>query len=221
MGMSYQTNSEPWWNVYNDMLHPAYRSLIAAEETASIMQCFSFTSLPGLLQTEHYSNAVTTGTQLSPLSREEREQFSTLRIERQWHVFERPHPPQLEVIIDEPTLYRRVGNAQVLCEQLQHLIRLAQLPFITIRVLPLSRPIDYCGDHGLYNFILLTPPDNQSGSLYCEQTAAHTQIFTDVPVEVRRYQLLFRYLWQEALPAEKTIALLESIYTTLARSANA
>lgn len=39
-------------------------------------------------------------------------------------------------VIDEAVLHRPVGGAEVHSEQLQHLVKMAQLPHVTIQVLP-------------------------------------------------------------------------------------
>jgi hypothetical protein len=202
---------------YQDILHPAYAELIKARQTAEELHYFNILGIPGLLHTEDYSRAVTQPTQFVPMTATELQLFVELRLKQQWHILGRPKPPRLDVLLDESLLHRHVGGIEVMREQLLHLIKLAQLPHITVRVLPLSRPIDYYGEFGLTSFTLLKFRDgNETQQALYREPSAYRQSFSLDPFHVRAYGSLFRYLWEDALSAEKSQTLIERIIEQLA-----
>jgi hypothetical protein len=204
-----------WWDTYTPVLDPAYHALIKAEQTATKIQSFDIAGLHGLLQTEDYSRAITRS-RLLPMSKVEFESLADLRLKRQWHVFEKAQPPVMQVVLDESVLHRRVGGAEVLREQLLHLARLAKVPHINIRILSLTRPIDYYGDFGLYSFVLLS--DGIYRGLYREQAGSYFQSSTEYITDLRRYEILFAHLWQESLDEEESQALLQKLADILTQA---
>jgi hypothetical protein len=65
------------------------------------------------------------------------ERLVRVRMRRQ-QVLDREPPPQLSVVLDESVLKRRVGDDQVMHEQLQRLAREVDRPNLTLRILPLE-----------------------------------------------------------------------------------
>jgi transcriptional regulator with XRE-family HTH domain len=97
--------------------------------------------VPGLLQTEDYARAVMLGWNsmfTEPPSEIER-RIEARRLRQQ--VLQRDPPLQLSVVMDESVLHRRLGEASVMREQLQHIVAASRLPNIRVRILPLK------GDH--------------------------------------------------------------------------
>ncbi|MEN3610268.1 DUF5753 domain-containing protein [Plantactinospora sp. ZYX-F-223] len=60
-----------------------------------------------------------------------------IRIGRQ-AALDRPNPPRISAIIEELALRR--GEAEIMAEQIRHLITLTERPNITIRIVPLDAP---------------------------------------------------------------------------------
>jgi hypothetical protein len=58
------------------------------------------------------------------------------RMERQRRTISRPDPPTSWFIIDELSLYRLVGSAQIMAIQLRLLLDVAAMPGVTVQVLP-------------------------------------------------------------------------------------
>lgn len=212
-----KAKQQAWWEAYSNVLEPGYRALITAEAEAVGLQSFEPNVVPGLLQTEDYIRASTYRAAQLTMDTDTAEKLVELRLERQWRLLERADPLQMEVIIDESVLHRQLGGVEVLREQLLHLAKLARLPHITIRVIPLTRPIDYY-DFGLCGFVLMKPRDAASGKpgLYCHDIP-HGQLFTEEPAEVWRYQVFFRKMWQAALSPERSLGLIENMADRLTR----
>jgi hypothetical protein len=53
-------------------------------------------------------------------------------------VFDRPEPPLYGAVIDEAVLSRPIGGAEVMREQLGHLIKLLDHPCITLQIVPMA-----------------------------------------------------------------------------------
>jgi hypothetical protein len=64
-----------------------------------------------------------------------------LRMQRQ-ELLTRAEPPSLHFILDEAVIRREIGGKAVTRRQLKQLVELAQLPNVTIRIVPFS--------HGMY-----------------------------------------------------------------------
>lgn len=89
--------------------------------------------VPGLLQTERYARAVFNG-HCPPLESETLEQHLEARLERQKLLTRKPMV-QFSFVLWEPALRNPVGGREVLKEQLQRLLELAQLPNVEVQVM--------------------------------------------------------------------------------------
>jgi transcriptional regulator with XRE-family HTH domain len=94
--------------------------------------------VPGLLQTEDYARAVMLGWHsmfTEPPSEVER-RVEARRLRQQ--VLQRDPPLQLSIVMDESVLHRKLAEAPVMREQLQHIVEVSRLPNIRVRILPLK-----------------------------------------------------------------------------------
>ncbi len=90
--------------------------------------------MPGLLQTRDYARALFEAWQ-SVDDDSDLDQLVSARIDRQV-ILDRARPPSLWAVIDETALYRRIGDAKVMREQLEHLAEMAGRPKNTIQIVP-------------------------------------------------------------------------------------
>ena len=58
------------------------------------------------------------------------------RMQRQQRVLYRPDPPTAHFVVDELSLYRRVGSPEIMLAQMRHLLDVARLPHVVLQVLP-------------------------------------------------------------------------------------
>ncbi|MFA1548589.1 helix-turn-helix transcriptional regulator [Actinomadura chokoriensis] len=86
--------------------------------------------VPGLFQTEDYARAA-----LSSGMVDDVERAVKTRLARQEAVFGQPNPPRLTVILSWAVLAQPVGSANVMREQISHLLTVADLPHVNLRVL--------------------------------------------------------------------------------------
>ncbi|MFB9853802.1 helix-turn-helix domain-containing protein [Micromonospora andamanensis] len=120
---------EGWWQ----RLGGKYATYIAYETEAAELKNFEPMLVPGLLQTERYAREVNIiGRETDPATVEQR---VVARMTRQEVLHRQPTPLRLHAILSEASLRTEVGGPEVLREQLHHLVKVSQLPNVTIQVL--------------------------------------------------------------------------------------
>lgn len=121
-----------WWTEFPGV--PTWLELLLGmEAAAATIHCYDAMVVRGLFQTPAYCRAVIRGGE-PDLSDDEVHQRVELRMARQ-DVLNRPEPPQVWCVLDESVLHRQAEEPDVLPEQLEHLIKLAELPNVHIQVL--------------------------------------------------------------------------------------
>lgn len=122
-----------WWHPYGDALYPWARHYIGLETGVSAIRGYRTTLVPDLLQTEDYQRAALARD--SRVSDTELDRLVELGRRRR-ELLDGPDAPQLWFVLDETVLRRRVGSAQVMRAQLDHLLEAGHRPNITVQVLP-------------------------------------------------------------------------------------
>jgi hypothetical protein len=113
---------------------PGFRSWPEYEDKASRLSVWSPGIVHGLLQTEDYARSL-----LSTLPGATAEAVTARlanRMERQRRVLYREKPPSVCFVVDHTALYRCVGSAEVMADQMSHLSVVAALPNVMLQVLP-------------------------------------------------------------------------------------
>ena len=198
-----QSRAKTSWQAKLEMSE--VRILAELEAAAVFIRTFGGLLVPGLLQTAGYARAVI-GALRPELSFAEVENRVELRLMRQ-AVLTEEDPPSYWAIIDDAALRRPVGGRAVMREQLFQLIELAQLPNVTVQVLPyrVGAHAGMCGDFGILSFSEPTDQDivyleHNAGDLYLDHREQKEQI--------ARHLRAFDYLIPEALrPDESILAL--------------
>ncbi|MBI1758052.1 MAG: helix-turn-helix domain-containing protein [Actinobacteria bacterium] len=127
----------PRWSIYKDVATPEYISFLGYESSASIIRNFEPLLIPGLLQTEEYAREViSTVEDHTPPQRIDA--LVDLRMQRQ-EIFVRNPTPLLHFIIDEAVIHRMVGGHGVARRQLRRLRDAADIPNVTIRIVPFTQ----------------------------------------------------------------------------------
>lgn len=125
-----------WWAGYEKLLLPGFGRYLDLETSASRIWSFSAETVPGLLQTERYAAAICRVSRPG-LTADEIHAVTALQVRRQDAVL-RSGGRCLEMVMDESVLFRSVGSARVMAEQVQHLFDIAAHPSLTLRVVELS-----------------------------------------------------------------------------------
>ncbi|MBK0870046.1 MAG: helix-turn-helix domain-containing protein [Saccharopolyspora sp.] len=125
-----------WWHSYSDVLPEWYETYVGLEAEASSMHTYESEAIPGLLQTEEYAYAITKSTLIRAHEPEITRRVE-LRMQRQDRITG-SQPLDLWAVIGEAALRRVVGGTDVLRKQLEHLLKLSELPNVTVQVMPLE-----------------------------------------------------------------------------------
>ncbi|MEN3297964.1 MAG: hypothetical protein V7633_22 [Pseudonocardia sp.] len=131
-----QANEPNWWHRYTDVLPSWFELYLRLEQAASIIRSYQVQFVPGLLQSEQYARAVIVQGHGGE-DAEEIDRRVNLRMTRQKLLTE-PDAPRFWAVIDEAALRRAFGSPAVMQEQIGHLLELAEIPSVTIQVLPFS-----------------------------------------------------------------------------------
>jgi transcriptional regulator with XRE-family HTH domain len=172
----------PWGSAVPDRL----RKFFNTEETARRIESYRPDLLHGLVQTEAYARAVIETN--SALRREDVDRLVQARMARQARI-SGPNPPEFTMVFREAVLRAPVGSPETRFEQLRHLRKLAELPHITIRVIP-----DEVGlTSALYfPFSILTPPEDRAKTVYVETLT--DGLLVDEESRISHYEAVFREL---------------------------
>jgi transcriptional regulator with XRE-family HTH domain len=159
--------------------------------------------VPGLLQTEAYMRALF-DSRVPILDPDEIALQIAARLERQ-EILQRRVPPSASFILSEATLRDRLGGTEVHHAQLQHLRRWADVPGITLQILPLG----LTGHAGLAGpFVLLESPGHEH--LAYAETSRGSQLISD-PDEVSILAAKYAMLRTQALNTIETKGLLDQL----------
>ena len=161
------------------------------EPTARILRSWDPLLLPGLLQTEAYARCLfSQAPQITPDEVEERVQA---RLRRQ-RILGQDTPPLVLVLVDPGVLRRKVGGAEVMCEQLSHLLEAARRPTVSIQIVS---PECLTGLMGAFTIAEL--PDGKPGAIHAE-SSADGQVTTDldsVTAMWKRYEAIRLWAYPE------------------------
>lgn len=176
---------------------------IDQEQEAIAISWYENQVIPGLLQTENYSYSVFQN-EIPALSQDEMRVRVAGRIERQ-QILHRKVPPTCSFLIGEGALKDRLGSPAVFTEQLCHLREIADLPSLTLQIMPFGRAT-HAGLSG--PFILLETPDHQHLA-YAETQRG--SLFVEDPDEVSILARKYAMLRTQALNPEETKGLLDRL----------
>jgi transcriptional regulator with XRE-family HTH domain len=186
-------NSQGWWTRYDDVLPDWFETYIGLEQATSLIRTYELQFVPGLFQTEEYVRAVTLlGHRSAPV--DEIERRVSLRVRRQDILSRQGGGPRVWAVIDESALRRPLGGLNVMRTQLQHLIEMAELPQVTLQVMPFDR-----GGHsaagGSFSILRFAEPDLPD-VVYIEQLTG--ALYLDRRMEVDHYREVMNSLSAEA-----------------------
>ncbi|HEV7647449.1 MAG TPA: helix-turn-helix transcriptional regulator [Actinophytocola sp.] len=122
-----------WLSPRGEWLEDSLASLIFHESTADRTISYEPFVVPGLLQTSAYArerialSAAHTSRDLDEARR--------IR-ERRKEILHRPHPAEFVFYVHEQALRTQVGSAQVMHEQMLHVVLMAALRHVTLRIVP-------------------------------------------------------------------------------------
>jgi len=204
MALAKETKARGWWLSYNDVIPEGFDVYIGLEEAAARFQWYESELVPGLLQTEDYARTVIQAGQPG-VAEAEIERRVQVRMARQVILERVTSTPEVNIVINEAILRRPVGGEKCMVAQLAHLIEIAELANVAIKVIPYTAGMH----HGIISnpFVMLDFPTNGNGTL-TEPPIVYVEGFTgalylDKVHEIERYSVAFAGIWNAAL-AEAT-----------------
>jgi transcriptional regulator with XRE-family HTH domain len=199
LAMVRQSNTPDWWTEYSDILPDWFVPYLGLEAAATTIRTFEVQFVHGLFQTEDYARAVNRlRRKAAPPDKVERR--VALRLKRQ-DLLTKPNPPRIWSVMDEAVLRRPVGGPAVMRGQFQHLIEIAQLPHVTLQVVPFASG-HHSAESGSFTVLRFEERDLPD-VVYLEQLTGAT--YLDQRSDVEHYLEVVDELSGEALtPAETT-----------------
>ncbi|MEU0125143.1 helix-turn-helix transcriptional regulator [Streptomyces albidoflavus] len=184
--------------------YPAFvQDYVEQEQKALTLLWYENHVIPGLLQTPDYVEQIYANLH-PPISPEATEAAIRARLDRQ-NLLRRECPPVMNFIIEESVLQRHLGSPDLLRRQVRHLRECADLPFLSIQVMPTEADA-HAGLAG--PLVLLETPDHDHLA-YVE--GQHNGLLIDDLDEVSAYQQRYGMLRSQALSPHKTKSLLTKL----------
>jgi transcriptional regulator with XRE-family HTH domain len=203
LALARRSSAPDWWAKYSDILPDWFESYLGLESAASAIRSFEVQFVPGLFQTEDYARAVTRlGHQGE--SPEEIERRVDLRIKRQ-ELLTRQGPPRLWAVMDEAVLRRPYGGAAVMRAQLSRLVEAAEMPHVTLQVVPFARG-GHAGASGAFSILRFAERDLPDVVFIEQLTSA---LYLDLRPDVEHYLEVVDQISAEALSPAETIGFIE------------
>ncbi|MFD7508494.1 helix-turn-helix domain-containing protein [Streptomyces sp. NPDC059853] len=187
----------PWWDAYSDVLTVNYSEYIAYEAEAVRGGEYQSLLIPGLLQTRDYAHAVTEGGYAS-LGPDQVDSLVDVRMRRQQRLTEE-EPLLFEGVMTEAALRLQIGGPEVMREQLRTLARTAELPNVSVRIIPFTAGAKAAVTGGFSLFG--TDADADADVAFTESAESATTL-KDSPIVLRLLNRQFRNLSAAALSQE-------------------
>jgi transcriptional regulator with XRE-family HTH domain len=199
LALAEEATLKGWWESYSDVLTEGHIAFIGLEAEATTILGWHINVIPGLLQTEQYAREILSGyNEVAPISPRTIERRLETRLIRQ-HLLDRHEPPEYVALLDESVLYRQHGDRPVMRSQLGRLADAAELPSVTIRILPLQRSRGLATD----SFVILKFGKAHETALHNVVSIEHlssSQLYVEGDADTHTYELAFRHLEKISLP---------------------
>lgn len=197
-----EARQKGWWHPFSTVLTGAYVGLEAA---AGSIRAYEHQVVPGLLQTEEYSRAMIRGAR-PDITAEEVEKRVRVRRNRQ-SLLSQDDPIDLWVVLDETVVSRPVGGDAVMRAQLEHLVEAADLPNVTLQILPFEAGA-HAGMDGTFT-ILDFPEPGDPAVVYAENATGG--LFLEKSEELQKYVFIFDHIRAAAIRPEESVALISKL----------
>lgn len=182
LALAQRANAPDWWQQYSDILPSRFESYLGLEQASSVIRTYQPQLVPGLLQTRELAQAVLRFCHSSE-SADDIERRVALLMTRQ-EVLTHPTAPQLWAVIDQAALWR-LEPREVLRDQIQHLLTMAESPHIKLQLLPrYSR--EYVAVGSPFTILRFTEPDLPDIVCLEQLTGA---LYVDKAEDVQRYRM--------------------------------
>jgi hypothetical protein len=208
LALARASRERTWWST-SDIPKPLAQ-LIEYENAAYLSRHYEDLVVPGLLQTTDYMRASTR--QLAPdMTDSQVDGVIEVRLKRQ-ELLKRAEAPRLFFILDEAVIRRIVGSKDLMRHQFQELIEAADMPNITVEVVPFTAGLV----PGLQApFVIHEFSDAADDELLYLESPRGDVLSRDDVEEILSYREDFERLRRASLGPEGTIEFLREVIAEL------
>ncbi|MEV0742442.1 helix-turn-helix transcriptional regulator [Streptomyces sp. NPDC050549] len=198
-----EAKTRGWWQVHGAGVPEWFNIYIGLEQDASTFRQYQCELIPGLMQTEAYTGELhRTGAHMSA---EDIARAVQVRMERQ-AMLTRPDSPDAWFVVNEGSLRNVIGDRALMREQLERVLGSAELPSVTLQVLPF--------DSGTYpatgTFTILGFPAPEDPDLVYRDGITDA-VYLEGEHHVREYTKAFDGLRAAALSPQRSAQLIKSV----------
>ena len=205
LSLAKESSRPDWWTKYSDILPDWFENYLGLESASSAIRTLEIQFVHGLFQTEDYARAVTRlGHQAAPAAEIERR--VGLRVKRQ-DLLAGANPPRIWSVMDEAVLRRPVGGPAVMRAQLHRLTEVANMPEVTLQVVPFDRG-GHAGASGSFT-VLRFEEQYLPDVVYIEQLTG--AVYLEQRPDVEHYLEVMDQLSGEALTPAATTRFIEQV----------
>ncbi len=203
LALARASRQDPWWRRYSNVAPPVLLDLIDYEFAASAISQFETMFVPGILQTEEYASAVLQVFYDDEASADRVAALVVLRTRRR-ELLTAENAPEFSFVLDESVIHRVVGSPSITSRQLMHLVDLAKLSNVTIRIVPFAASV-HPGMKGSLKVVEFedTPDEDV---VFLEDPRG--DFISDDPAEAQNYLDDFRRIKEKSLSPVDSISLL-------------
>ncbi|MFF1438307.1 helix-turn-helix domain-containing protein [Streptomyces sp. NPDC058295] len=198
-----QAKVRGWWQVHGSGVPEWFNIYIGLEQEASTFRQYQCELLPGLMQTHAYiSELHKTG---GHMSAEDIGRAVRVRMERQG-MLRRSDAPESWFIVNEGALHNVVGDRSLMREQIEHVLEVAQLPAVTLQVLPFDSGT--CPATGSFTMLGFPAPEDPD---IVYRDGITDAVYLEGEHHVREYTRAFDGLRAAALSPHRSARLIETV----------
>ncbi|MFC4588361.1 DUF5753 domain-containing protein [Sphaerisporangium corydalis] len=206
-GLARTARTRGWWDAYADSVPSDYATYIELEADASFIRSYDALAVNGLLQTADYAQEIIRAALMGLSPPGEVKRRVEVRLTRQKLFALEDGPLRLWAVIDESVLTRVVGSHVIMAAQCAALLAAAELPNVTIQVLPLAsgaHPAS-AGPFSIMEFREPYDPD----VVYVESMTSSLYVESDA--DIYRYTLAFDHLRASAMAPDESKSLIARV----------
>jgi transcriptional regulator with XRE-family HTH domain len=200
-----QANEADWWHQYSDILPSRFDTYLGLEQASSIIRAYHPQLVPDLLQIPTLARSVLRFCHPSESAAEIDRRVALLTTRQE--ILTQPNAPQLWAVIDQAALWR-LERREVLRDQIEHLIAIAELPHVKLQLLPRYSG-EYVAVGGPFTILRFTEPDLPD-IVYLEQLTGG--LYLDKDEDVHHYRIIMDRVCVLAKSPAQTIQYLNALY---------
>ncbi|MFJ8595673.1 helix-turn-helix domain-containing protein [Streptomyces sp. NPDC093598] len=198
-----QAKVRGWWQVHGAGVPEWFNIYIGLEQEASTFRQYQCEVVPGLMQTDVYAAELHKAG--AHMSVEDIAKAVHVRMERQT-MLRQADAPDAWFIVNEGALRRVIGDRALMREQLERVLETAELPTVTLQVLPFDAGT--CPTTGSFTMLGFPAPEDPDVVYRDGITDA---VYLEGEHHVREYTRAFDDLRAAALSPQRSTLLIESI----------